>query len=199
MPRRIIYIKNPSSGSNFRTLGGGGGSSPRAPRQSTPRAPSAPTYGTGAVGYAGNYTQGTPSWSQWYNNFPAIQQLPAEIFTGQVPDGFTGAFTIFTEQDLSYLPTYGNRPLTDAERLIGIGYFLLLTGGASAIFSGVEGGAAVVGIAGTQGAGLTNAALLAGGIEVSINDAPIRTRNADGSVSVRYVDLYTYLKYEVMR
>lgn len=95
MPRRTIYIQNPSSGSHFRTIDGGGTSSPRPSKGRKPKTTSTPSNynnaGNFAVGYAGNYTQGTPNWSNWYNNFPNVQGMPS------LPEGLapSGAFTIF--------------------------------------------------------------------------------------------------------
>jgi hypothetical protein len=43
MSRRIIYIKNPSYGSHFRTLNGGGGSSKGPKLPGAPKSPSLPT------------------------------------------------------------------------------------------------------------------------------------------------------------
>lgn len=83
MPRRIIYIKNPSAGSHFRTLGasGGGGSKPPTTKPPKPTPPP-PDFGIGAIGYGGNFTQGPPSWENWYNTFPNTTQIPPEAFSG---------------------------------------------------------------------------------------------------------------------
>jgi hypothetical protein len=218
MPRRVIYIENPSSGSNYRTIDGGGGSSPKQPtKKKQPKQKQTNQqqggYGTQfATGYAGNYTQGTPNWSNWYTNFPNDMRLPNGVFTGELPDDWNPYVVLYEDHTYDYLPAFGNRPLTQAEKIVGMGYLLLITAGAGGLFAGVEGSAAIAGaegvqltnttllaIAGTQGSGIANTALLAGGITMSINDSPRRFRNPDGSIRVQYADLYTYIKYEVLR
>ena len=65
MARRVIFIKNPSSGSNFRTINGGGGGAPRPKKPRKPKAtpstpaPSGPFEGTGGARY-------TPTPSDWF-------------------------------------------------------------------------------------------------------------------------------------
>jgi hypothetical protein len=78
MPRRIIYIQNPSSGSHFRTLDRSGGGShytprPRAPRAPTaprtPRAPTTPPVFDNDVGDQNGYLPGyTPPANWWIHN-----------------------------------------------------------------------------------------------------------------------------------
>src|SRR6266545_3208432 len=66
MPRRIIYLRNPSQGSHFRVLGGSGGagtSSPKPKKQKPPKPGSAPTPGdTSGVGYSNPGYQTPTDW-----------------------------------------------------------------------------------------------------------------------------------------
>jgi hypothetical protein len=102
MPRRVIYIRNPREGSNFRTLDGGG-SSPRTPRAPKPPKPPKPPAGGGTTSTPGTIelTGGAiynTAASQWYISNAA----PAPHYFGQLPgygiqlDNTTPEFDDFT-------------------------------------------------------------------------------------------------------
>lgn len=208
MPRRVIYIKNPSSGSNFRTIGGSG-SAPRPPRSPRPSGSSSsngggqtnsggqsnPDYGVGAVGYAGNFTAGAPDYSNWYTNLPNTTQVitnsqPWSLIPTPEDDALDAEWDYYYDHRFDFLPGMGNRELTTAEYIAALVFLALITGGASLLFEG-SGASAAISIAGTQGGALAQASLLLGGLPVSINSAPF----VDSRGQIHYSDLVSYIQY----
>lgn len=108
MPRRIIYIQNPSEGSHFRTIDGGGGSSggSRSPRRGkgvpytpTPYTPSIPP-GTVALTGGAIYA-GTPS---GWGNYGNVQN---PVYPGMSVGGTGGMYEQQYSEDESDA-AYGN-------------------------------------------------------------------------------------------
>jgi hypothetical protein len=120
MSRRIIYIKNPSSGSHFRNIGGGRAGAPTTnPKQpkapltpKAPKIPKSPDYADNGMSGANGYMPGYQAPSNWFIHTPSEAALnfgsydgpgvgpyeqvftptftPAETLLGEIYDIFTG-------------------------------------------------------------------------------------------------------------
>jgi len=187
---------------------GSGGSTPKPPKPPKPpkyKPPKPPK--NWQVGYGGNYTEGLPSWSNWYTSLPNTTGAPlAPAGSGMGGYGTipAGSFDLVWDD---YQGT-GARPLTTAEKiLLGIPVAAVVAWAAPAIGGltaagvaeytlGATSGAATAFIttAGTQGGALGYSALALSGIPMSINDAPnyIRTPGSN-RVRTQYVDLVSYV------
>jgi hypothetical protein len=214
--QRKAAFANMRRGGNY---GGQGGNKPKTPktpkRKQTPKTQGNPAYGLGAVGYAGNYTQGAPSWSNWYNNLPNTTAAPPALAPsgsnmggyGSIPQG---SFDLVWDD---YQGT-GPRELTKAEKIgIGIPAAIALAYAAPGIFALAEVGTelaitaeigtglqvgitGLIGVAGTQGGALGYSALAFSGIPMSINDSPNYIRDGN-RVHTQYVDLVSWIGGQV--
>jgi hypothetical protein len=124
MPNRVIYLKNPTSGSHFRTIGGGSGSSSKKPRKSKskPNGTSKPSYpgqyvppGTFVNSNGAIYAAANPNWAinnSGYSSHPSGTTPSSNNGVGG-PTDFSWMLPTNTEQ-------YGNRDMTPAELIIGM-------------------------------------------------------------------------------
>jgi len=185
---------------------------PRPKKPKTPRAPKSTTvsYGNGAVGYAGNYTVGLPNWSNVYQMLPNTTAATPELagYSGSIQGD--DVFSIASQGsgwDPSFLP-YGARILSNEEK-IGLGIPIAIVAAWWLIPEAVAltGGEVVIAdvvlplttsnaitVYGAQGAALGWSALALTDYQMSIIDAPRRTRNADGSYTTQYVDFVSWFQ-----
>jgi len=193
--------------------GGGGGNSggPTAPTPGTN-----PQYGMGAVGYAGNYTSGLPSYANWYNSLPNTTGAPPTM-SPSGPWGiqynaedaaFDQAFNegyLLWYEDEAQLP-YGARELTTTEKiLLGIPVAAAVAWFAPLLFAGTDltlaaggeiaieaTGSIFLAVNGTTGASFGYSALALTGIPMSVNDAP--SGHVEGlQVVATYPDIATWV------
>lgn len=116
MPRRIIYISNPSEGSNFRTIDVGGGGSSKPPKSKKPKAPPLTSGWT------------LTSWGAWRSPSGAIYANNAWSPTNRPRNNFNQTPYAQTPYSQDYLDSFGLLDFEPASTLLGQLYDVWIRG-----------------------------------------------------------------------